>query len=307
MVIRVGMIGLSEGNGHPFSFSAIINGFDEIGMAESGWPGIHTYLKRRHPSEFGYPGVSVTHAWTQDADQTKALCDACRITNPVDDPAEFPGAVDAVIIARDDHERHWEMAQPFLEAGLPVFVDKPLSLDVDELRRFLPYATQGLLMSCSGMRYARELDELRAGEVELGETCLVRGVTVKGWDKYAIHMLDGIFGALELEPVSVTAHEADHESVAVATRSGAVVQIDALGEVIPVFQIDVFGTQGRFSCEVRDNFVMFRRTLWHFIQMVETGKPQVPEKEMLRPLTTLLAGDIAMREKRRVEISEVRL
>ena len=42
----------------------------------------------------------------------------------------------AVIIARDDHEQHWDFARPFLERGLPVFLDKPLSLEVEELRRF---------------------------------------------------------------------------------------------------------------------------------------------------------------------------
>ena len=31
--VRVGMIGMSEGNGHPFSFSAIINGYDDDGLA----------------------------------------------------------------------------------------------------------------------------------------------------------------------------------------------------------------------------------------------------------------------------------
>ncbi len=72
------------------------------------------------------------------------------------------GNVDAVIIARDDHETHLELARPFLEAGLPVFVDKPLSLDLEALRFFRPYLEAGKLMSCSGMRYARELDELRA-------------------------------------------------------------------------------------------------------------------------------------------------
>ena len=30
--VRVGMIGLSEGNGHPFSFSAILNGYDDAAL-----------------------------------------------------------------------------------------------------------------------------------------------------------------------------------------------------------------------------------------------------------------------------------
>ncbi len=65
MTLRLGVVGLSEGNGHPFSFSAIVNGYDDAGMAASGWPVIHDYLRLRDPSEFGGLGAQVTHAWTQ--------------------------------------------------------------------------------------------------------------------------------------------------------------------------------------------------------------------------------------------------
>jgi hypothetical protein len=41
VVTNVGILGLSEGNGHPFSFSAIINGYDDVGLTEGGWPGNH--------------------------------------------------------------------------------------------------------------------------------------------------------------------------------------------------------------------------------------------------------------------------
>lgn len=307
MVIKVGMIGLSPGNGHPFSFSAIINGFDEAAMATSGWPVIHTYLKRRHASEFGFGDVLVTHAWTQDPDQTRTLCNACGIAHAVEHPDALLGAVDAVIIARDDYERHWEMAKPFLEAGLPVFVDKPLSLSIEEVSFFLPYAAEGLLMTCSAMRYARELDELRAGEVHLGEQRLIRATTVNDWPKYAIHMLDAIFGATSLEPEAVLAHADCGESVIVLTSSATQVQINALGEGHPVFHIDVFGEEGRFSCNIRDNFTMFRRMLWQFVEMVRSGERQISEEELKKPLLTLIAGDIALREHRRVGLDELRL
>ena len=49
----IGIIGVSEGNGHPFSYSSIINGYSPEGLAASGWPGIYEYVRRRHASEFG--------------------------------------------------------------------------------------------------------------------------------------------------------------------------------------------------------------------------------------------------------------
>ena len=30
MIIKTGMIGISSGNGHPYSWSAIVNGYDKI-------------------------------------------------------------------------------------------------------------------------------------------------------------------------------------------------------------------------------------------------------------------------------------
>ena len=48
--IKLGVIGLSEGNRHPFSWSAIINGdFNEKAMAECGFPVIGEYLSVNRP------------------------------------------------------------------------------------------------------------------------------------------------------------------------------------------------------------------------------------------------------------------
>lgn len=115
MVKSFGIIGLSEGNGHPFSYGSIINGYSPEGLAASGWPGIYDYVRRRHASEFGLEGWRITHAWTQDPDSTRRLCAACRIPHGAGDYREFMGNVDAVIIARDDYETHFEMALPFLK------------------------------------------------------------------------------------------------------------------------------------------------------------------------------------------------
>lgn len=190
--IRIGMIGVSEGNGHPFSFSAIINGYSKEGLKESGWPVIYDYVRSRDISEFGINGFRVTHAWTQDEATTTKLCKSCSIPHGVSAYEDMLGRVDAVILARDDYENHLSMAMPFLESGLSVFVDKPLSLSVDELRKFKPYLISGKLMSCSAMRYARELDIVKASMKSYGRLKLVRGAILNSWEKYGVHLLDAI-------------------------------------------------------------------------------------------------------------------
>jgi predicted dehydrogenase len=305
---RVGLIGVSEGNGHPFSFSAIINGYDDAGLAASGWPGIYNYVRRRDGSEFGIGDLHVTHAWTQDPGVTAALCRASRIAEAVDRPEQMLGEVDALIVARDDHETHLDLARPFLEAGLPVLIDKPLSLDPAALRYFTPFLESAKLMSCSGMRYARELDEVRATIADYGRLLLLRGAVVLSWEKYGIHLIDAFFGITKARPVSVTCLPAPHTSMAVAMDDGSLLEIDALGdEAPPTFHFDFWGTKARSSHDVTDNFSMFRRMLWHFSEMVRTGEPQVPAKDTLDAMRLLMAGRQAEESGRRVLLSEVAL
>jgi predicted dehydrogenase len=305
---RVGLIGVSEGNGHPFSFSAIINGYDDAGLAASGWPGIYNYVRRRDGSEFGIGDLRVTHAWTQDPGVTAALCRASRIANAVDSPEQMLGQVDAVIIARDDHETHLDLARPFLEAGLPVLIDKPLALDPEALRFFKPYLEAGQLMSCSGMRYARELDEVRANLGDYGRLLLLRGAVVLSWEKYGIHLIDAFFNIMSARPVAVTPLDSPHTSMAVAMDDGSLLQIDALGdEAPPTFHFDFWGTKTRSSHDVTDNFSMFRRMLWHFSEMIRTCEPQVPVGDTLDAMRLLIAGRQAKETGRSVLLGEVTL
>ena len=117
-----------------FPIVSIINGYSPEGLAASGWPGIYDYVRRRHASEFGLNGWKVTHAWTQDPEVTKKLCAACRIPNGSSglsrvSRARWTRSSSPATTTRPTSK--WRM--PFLEAGMPVFVDKPLSLEIAEL------------------------------------------------------------------------------------------------------------------------------------------------------------------------------
>jgi predicted dehydrogenase len=307
MVKSIGIIGLSEGNGHPFSYSSIINGYSPEGLAASGWPGIYEYVRRRHASEFGLGDWKITHAWTQDEESTKKLCAACRIPNGVGDYREFLGKVDAVIVARDDFELHYEMARPFLEAGLPVFIDKPLSVDVAELQAFKPYLEKGQLMSCSGMRFARELDEPRADLASYGRVKLIRGAIVLSWEKYGVHLLEAVLGMTPAHAVSVRMFPTEHASAAVLLDDGGLLQIDAMGDCARSFHVEIFGTHRTGAFDIFDNFSMFRRMLWEFLDSIRSGRPAIPPDRTLEIMRVLIAGRMSREEGREVRLDEISL
>jgi hypothetical protein len=292
LVIRTGIIGVSEGNGHPFSFSAILNGFDEARFSKADWPVIHAYLRAQPDERFGIPGVRVTHAWTQDPATTQRLSEACAIEQVCTDPSQMLGAVDAVIIARDDWETHAALAMPFQQAGAAVFVDKPLSLDGKELRAFEPYLRQGKLMSCSGLRYAAELDAMRQSEPATGEIRLVTGAVLNGLDKYGIHLLEAVasLGGPFARPLSVTRVQAPHESYVLQLEGGIPFHLDCLGAVGKTFHLSFFGQRGHQHFDLHDNFSAFRRTLQAFFTQVKSGVPAIAPDETLGIMRLIAAA-----------------
>jgi predicted dehydrogenase len=77
----------------------------------------------------------------------------------VDKPAEMIGKVDAMLIEAVDGSVHYERARPFLEAGIPCFIDKPFTCSLADARKIVELAAKKKvpIFSSSSLRYAPEL------------------------------------------------------------------------------------------------------------------------------------------------------
>lgn len=109
----------------------------------------------------------------------------------VERPEELFGKIDAVMIESLQGARHLERTRPFLERGLPTFVDKPFAGSVEEADAMIALAQKhgAPLMSCSALRYdPGVLAALRKRE-EWGAIC-----SVDVWGTASLH--DGNPGML---------------------------------------------------------------------------------------------------------------
>lgn len=106
-------------------------------------------------------------------------------------------------------------------------------------------------------------------------------------------------------PVSVAPVPAEHASVAITMSNGTLFQLDALGAIPKTFQVGLWGTDRRSTHEITDNFTAFRRTLWHFIEMVRTGTPAIEPAETLRLMQVLRAERRALQERRPVSLDDI--
>lgn len=270
--INLGLIGLSDGNGHPYSFSAIINGYDRKAMQESGWDVIYNYLLKCDAQDFLNRGnIAVTHLYTQDQHISKNLSAACKIPYIVDSIEQLAYApIDGVILARDDWQHHKEMAKPFLESGKYVFVDKPLSLNPDDMAYFMPFLQSQRLMSCSGMRYARELDSVRKAIQEKEESILFIEASIGSvWDKYFIHLIDAIMGICSFKATHIEVMKLGFcVSVLIQTHDFSI-QMNNVNAVFQPCTLTINTNKNRYNITLSDNFSAFRRTMGHFVSFMQ--------------------------------------
>ncbi len=88
----------------------------------------------------------------------------------VDAPEAMIGRIDAVLVLSLCGAAHLERVRPFVEAGVPAYVDKPFACslaDADEMLR-LSQEHGVLLFSGSAMRFCGEVLDFRQRERELG-------------------------------------------------------------------------------------------------------------------------------------------
>ena len=65
--LKLGIIGMSEGNGHPYSWSSIFNGYNAAHMQECPFAAIPEYLsKQKFPEDSLAHLGEVTHVWCHE-------------------------------------------------------------------------------------------------------------------------------------------------------------------------------------------------------------------------------------------------
>ena len=292
-MLKLGVIGMSEGNGHPYSWSAIVNGkYNEKEMANCGYAGIPVYLNANRDT-LGIEGAKVTHIWAQERKISEHIAKACLIDTVVDKLEDMIGKVDAVMLTRDDPENHVAMAKPFLDADVPLFIDKPLAITTNDLDYFKQQTSKGkLLMSCSSMRYATESQSVKTEMAALGKVELATAVGKKDWTKYGVHMLEGLFALLD-DPKAVSVRHISSsykDIVYIEFETGVLATVHLFYDITPTFQISVFGQTGWRLLEYKNWYAMFRNNIIEFVRSVQQGKSRLEFAKTENIIRTLIAG-----------------
>ncbi|MFP4250985.1 MAG: Gfo/Idh/MocA family protein [Armatimonadota bacterium] len=198
-MIRIGMaFGAAEpgqtGAFHGSVWAGILNGFDAERAEAEDWPGSGAGHRRLE-------GARITRLWDPNRERAERMARVFGINTVCDSYEELAEDVDAGLIGEDGRFDKLTYARPFLERGLPTYMDKPLALQADEAREIVAFAAEhnAPLLSCSGWRYCDGAQHLRAQMDEIGGARLLIGImSMSSFDVYAIHGVEmalGLMGA----------------------------------------------------------------------------------------------------------------
>jgi len=294
--IRLAVLGSTPGNGHPYSWSAMFNGYNrELMTKECPFAGIPVYLNKQPADTLTIPGAKVTHiCCVGDGGFTADHVAKCaHIPHIVDQPTDVIGHVDAVIIATDIGGEHVARARPFVEAGLPVFIDKPLTDNAPDLKVFSDWVAAGRpILSSSSMRYTKEYLPYRISTRELGDLRYVSITTPKSWETYGIHALEGMYPILGPGFLSVrNTGTPDRNIVHLKHRGGADVIVVANTDMYGGFGLlQLIGTAGHVNVATGDTFYSFKSQLEAFIGYLRTGVRPFPFTDTVELMQLLIAG-----------------
>ena len=302
--IRLGIIGMTEGNGHPYSWSAMFNKFDREAMPrECPFPVIPAYLAKEDYDTMGIPGAHMCCVACDNRADAEHVAKLSLIPRVCDRPEDMIGSVDAVIIATDIGSEHVRRIRPFVEAGLPVFVDKPLCDNREDLEYFTKLYESGYpLLSSSSMRYCKEFEPYHNGSTrELGELRLIQYGMPKKWETYGIHSLEAIY------PITGPGFESvrnvgsyKRNIVHLKHKRGIDVILTGIYDC-GSSGMSLCGTAGSVHLRSGDSYRSFRTQLVKFVEFLRTGKHPFPWQETVELMKLVIAG-IESREQGGKEI-----
>lgn len=199
------------------------------------------------------------------------------------------GQIDAVMITSQQGARHLERARPFLEKGIPTFIDKPFAGNAKDAAEIIALAKQhnAPLMSCSALRYAPEVQEALARREELGEILNADVWSTAnlhdgnpGLLQYTIHGVDMLFALMGAGCQSVQAVYTDAGEVVTGLWSdGRIGTVRGIRTGAGGFGLTAHYEKGH-ECKIVTSGGYYREMLKEIVKMFQTGEQPVPVEQM---------------------------
>ncbi|MCK8475979.1 Gfo/Idh/MocA family protein [Microbacterium aurugineum] len=267
-----------------------------VGIENSHAEEIILYLNVEQPTDVP---VRVVALVAGEEERTRELADLGGIDRIAAESSDLLGGVDALIVTSRDGALHRTHAVPFLEAGTPVWVDKPLAASVSDAREILAAADRGgtTLTSSSALRWVPDTEAVAEDLATIGE---LQAVTITGPADaaspysgiffYGIHIADVAQRLVPGEPEDVAVERLRGGLVARYRVGGVLVTLEFIrpdGEGQVPFRATAVGAHGVVSRDIVLGHDYVQPGVDAFVRMLATGVRPIADAQLLAPIAVL--------------------
>ena len=260
------------------------------------------------------PGMRVTHILGSTMASATEVAAAGQIPHIIRNPEDLIGQVDAAYVGYVHGKFNLPAARPLLEAGLPLFIDKPFCYRLAEGKRFLTRASALGVPVCSYSVLPKQASfaELRKKVRRLGRIRLV--VSTASYSLTAskgglfhdvIHPLDMLLrlSGYAVSHVHVVRGSGKTLTATLSYSDGAAATMNLVPRV--PLHLAVIGDKGRVDQPIDYDEDVYLTGIREFCRMFRTGKTKETQQTILGPIAVLEAMEKSMALKRRVRVSSL--
>jgi predicted dehydrogenase len=229
-----------------------------------------------------------------DPARTQEVAGLGNIPEIVETPQDLLGKVDAVLVVHRHGDLHLANTLPFLEAGLPVYVDKPFTISLEDGAQLIRTAAEhnALITSYSSLRYATAVTEIAASLDDLGKIHAGHMTGPCDFSSeyggpffYATHVLEMALRLLGDDVRTVRAERVGSSViVTLVWANDTVLTISYLTGASYHFHVALFGEKGMASEEVKAGDQAYGAGLQAFLDAVKDGQAPLTGEQLLRPI-----------------------
>ena len=291
-MFRIGILG--SDNSHALAFAKLCNIPDSSG----------TYL---------YNDVRITAIYGKDdaSEHTAAVAKEGKIEFLAEKPEDFFGKVDAVMVVYRKGSYHIPDILPFVEKGIPVWIDKPICsspADVEKLKSAWKKGG-GLITGGSTIKYNYDI-LVAKNRIESGFFGNVLGGAMnfpgdfgniyEGLYFYGSHLIEMMLSVFGYDLKSVIASKTAEDKISVIAKyKDYQVSLNYVNS--PDYFITVYGDEKSLTSQM-DISVIYKLGFDKFVEMLRSGKMPLDFERLVKPVYILDAIYKSVNENKEVLI-----
>ena len=263
-----------------------------------------------------YPDIQVLGVFSEETAAAEKLREDFGV-NVMSDYAELRGKLDGIMITARHGDNHYKYAKPYIEDGIPMFIDKPITCSEEEAVEFMRVVREKGIQLCGGSTCVALKETLELAEaVRTGALGELRGGSLAcpiqlnseygGFYFYAQHLVEVMMTVFGTNVKAVYADRRENTVTFTAYYDNVNITATYI-EKANYYSVSVYGSKKARTELLTFNSESFKHEMNDMQALLEGKKMKKSYEEFITPVFIMNALIRSMENGKREEINQIKI